>query len=258
MVVSQQVLTTGQTQVTSLDQLSDHYHLNQKVQKTSMRRKLAWTTTCYHGMNQKTWTSAQQVYRRHCKKPTLFSRISLGTLKGRGRRYSIATDQSHNFRHLSGSIYSAEMPLTSTMSSQTSTHYPTAQAMLSNLGKTLNCSMDRQHQPKPSRLTEIGSSLGTVWSKPHSSYSNTESRNSSPTESTSSVISHRYLPNSTVESSTMIELPTSEQPSAEPLNFRTTPSSQTCRSSGSPIFQLPLVQVKPQNLPRNLKSPLGR
>ena len=143
-----------------------------------MRRKLAWTTTCYHRTNQKTRTSAWQVYRQHCKKPTLFSRISLGTLKGRGRRYSIATNQSHNFYHPSGSIYSVETPLTLTMSSQTSTHYPTAQAMSSNLGRTLNCSMDRRHQPKPSKLTGIGSSLGTVWLKPHSSCLNIKHRKS--------------------------------------------------------------------------------
>jgi hypothetical protein len=252
-MADQQLPRTDQSQLTLLDRLSDHYLPSQEMEKKSIQKELAWTTTHCHGMNQKISTSAHQVYRRRYRKPTLSSRISLATQKGRGRRCSTAVGQSRNSLHPSGSIYSAETLSTSTTCSRTSTPCPTVLAKSLSSEKTSNCSMGHQHQQKLSKPTEIGLSPGIPWLKPPSSYSSIESRNCKPTVNTSNVTSRRCLPSCTPESSTMTEQPGSELPSVETLNCRASPSSLICRSNGSITRQVS-PQINRENLQRNQRS----
>jgi hypothetical protein len=219
------------------------------------QRELASTSMRYPGMNSKARAlSRQRTCLRHCRKPTLYSRISLATSRGRGRRCSTATNQFRSSLKPSGSICSVETPLTLTTSSQTSTPYHTTPVMLSSLGKTSNFSMDRQ--PQPRRLKPMGTGLlpGTARSTLLSSCSDTGSRNCRLTESTFSATLHPCRPSSTAESLTMTEQSGSEQLSDETLNSRISPSLLTCKSNGSITLQdSPPASL--QTRPTNLQSP---
>lgn len=163
----------------------------------------------------------------------LSSRISLATLKGHGPPYSTVTGQSCNSLKPNGSACSAGIPWTSTMSFQTSTQCHMAPTKLLSSERTSSYSMDHPLQQKLSKLTETGLSRGTAWSMRPSSCSNTEDRNCSPMESTSSVILHPCHPSSTARSLTMTEQSESGQLSDAMWSSQISPNSLTCRFSGS-------------------------
>ena len=221
----------------------------------NIRKGPAWTMMPCHGTTQKTQNTVHQAFRKRYRKPALSSRISLGTLKGRGRRCSTATDQSLSFHLPNGSTCSAATPLISTTSSQTSIPYLTARAKSLNSERTSSSSMAHQLQPRQSKPMETGLSLGTTWLKPHSSFSNTGDRSYSAMEDTFSGTSHHFPLSSTTGSSTMIEPSASEQLSAGTSTYQTPMSSPICRSNGSITHQIPLSAIR-QDLPiRNQRSP---
>ena len=201
---------------------------------------------------------ARRVYHNRFKKPALFSRISLGIPNGRGRRYSTATGQSHNFHRLNGSTCSAGMPSTSTMCSPTSTRYRTARVKSSSSVKTLNYSTGRQPQQKLSKPMETGLSRGIVRSKPHSSCSNTEDPSYLATEGTSNAISQHYPFNTTTESSIMTEQSELEPLNAETLTCQTPLSSATYKSNGLTTHQTPFSVIQRDLLTKNRRSPRER
>jgi len=239
--VSQQVMPS------LLGRLSDRGRLHQKMRTMSTRKELTSTSVSCHGTNSKSQTSTQHRNYPHLyRKPTLCSRISLGTLSMHDRHCSTVTDLSPSFPKQSGSTCSAGMPSTSTMCSPTFTRCPTTQKMLSNSEGTLSYFMDRPHLLKRSRLTEIGSSCGTAWSMLQSLCSNTENRNSKRMESISSDTLLPYHPSCIPESSIMTEPVESGRLSNETLSSPTSLSSLICKSSGLTTHQTRL-QVNHQN-----------
>jgi hypothetical protein len=226
--------TVNQHKMTLLDRLSDSVLPRQKLEMTSTPRKLALTSTHYHGTSSKARAlTRRRTCLQHCRKPTLSSRISLGTSKERDLPYSTVTGRSHSSLRQSGLTYSAETPSTWTTSSQTSTPYHTAPTTSSSLGKMSSYSTGHRFQPRLSELTETGLSPGTVQSTLPSSCSNTEGRSCKPTESTFNATLRPCRPSFTAESSTTTERFGSGQLSDETLNSRVSPSSLTYKFSGS-------------------------
>ena len=253
--MSQKPQVIDPTKPALLDRLSDHHRPNQRKGTMNIQKGPAWTMMPCHGMTQKTQNTVHQAFRKQYRKPTLSSIISLGTPKERGRCCSIATDQSLSFHLPNGSTYSAAMPLISTTSSQMSIHYLTARAKSLNSERTSSSSMVHQLHPRQSKLMETGLLLGTTWSKPHFSFSNTEDQSYSAMEDTFSDTSHHFPLSSTTESSTTTEPSASEQLSAGTSTYQTSMSSPICRSNGSTTHQIPLSVIR-QDLPiRNRRSP---
>ena len=257
-VTSHQPLASDLTKPALLDRLSDHLHPNQMSGTASTQREPDWTTTRCRGMTRQSQSMARRVYHNWFKKPALFSRISLGIPNGRGRRYSAATDQSHNFRCLNGSTCSAEMLSTSTTSSPTSTRCRTARVKLLSSVKTLNYSTGRQPQQKLSKPMETGLSRGIVWSKPHSSCSNTEDPSYLATEGTSNTISQHYPFSTTTESSIMTEQSGLEPLNAETLTCQKPLSSATYKSNGLTTHLTPFSVIQRDLLTKNQRSPRER
>jgi hypothetical protein len=238
-----------------IERISDNVHCQQTAETMNTPNELALTMTRCPGMSRMNRTTTYCPYHRLCRKPSLYSRISLATSKGHDLPCSTAIDQSHNSRKLSGSTYSAETQSTSTMYSQISTRSPTAQTMSLNSGKTSNCFKDLQHLPKLSKPMETGLSPGTALLKPLSSYSNTEDRNCSLMENTSNDTSPRCPLNSTAGLSTMTVLSESEQLNDEISNSPISPNLQTYRSNGSVVRQPFLQGNRRHQIPRTQRIP---
>jgi len=216
-----------------LDRLSDPGLSQQTVKVTSTQPGLASTSKPCHG----TKTQARKTDRLHSfprlfRKPTLYSRISLGTSNEPDPHYSTVTDHYHSSLNQSGSTYLAEMPSTSTMCSQTSTQYPVMSRSQSRSENRLKCYMGPRSQPNQSRPMEIGSLPGIPWLTPHCSSSSTRDLNSSCTGNISRGISLPYLPNSTPKSSIMTELCESEHHNDVTLSYPACQSSPTCKYNG--------------------------
>jgi hypothetical protein len=192
-------------------------------------------------MNLKMQTlTCQRSYPQHCRKPTLYLRISLGLSKKHVHPCSTVTDRSHSSLKQNGSTCSAETQLTSTMSSQISTQSHITPTILLSSERVLNYSMDHPHPQKLSKLMETGSLHGIAWLTPLSSCSNTEGQSYSLMANTSSNYLHPYLPSSMDELSTMIGPSVSEQLNDETLNSPVFLSLQIYKSNG-------LVTRQPQD-----------
>jgi len=190
------------------------------VKVTSTQPGLASTSKPCHGTKTRARkTDCLPSFPRLFRKPTLYSRISLGTSNEPDPHYSTVSDHYHSSLNQSGSSYLAEMPSTSTMCSQTSTQYPVMSRSQSRSENRLKCYMGPRSQPNQSRPMEIGSLPGTPWLMPHCSSLSTRDLNSSCTGNISRGISLPYLPNSTPESSIMTELCESEHHNDVTLSY---------------------------------------
>jgi hypothetical protein len=252
--VNKMTTMTNQPLPALLGHLSDNVH-HQTMKEMSMQDEPASTSTHCRGMNLRMRTlTRQRSYPQHCRKPTLYSRISLRMSKEHVHPCSTVTDRSHSFLKQNGSACSAETQLTSTMSSQISTQSPITPTTLSSSERVLKYSMDHPHPQKLSRLMETGSLHGIAWLTPLSSCSNTESQSYSLTANTSSDSLHPYLPSSMDELSTMIGPSVSEQLNNETLNSPVSLSSQIYKFNGSVTRQpQDCHPTRLQNLPAKQK-----
>jgi hypothetical protein len=205
----------------------------------------AWTSGPYRGTNH-CWmmhcSLCPQPYLHHCKKPSLFLRISLGMSKGQDHHSSIVTDLFHNSLSLSGSAFSAVVLSTSTMSSLTYTLSPMMTKSQLSSENMSSYYMAHPHQQRPSSPMGIGSSHGRLWLKPLCSSSSIASRNFPCTANTSNTSSLPYQSSSTLESSIMTGLSAFKSHSDMISSCQTLQNSQIYRSSGSTI---PSTSLRP-------------
>ena len=181
------------------------------------------------------WLSSQ----RHYRKPSLFLRISLKTSNEPEQTYSTVEGATHNFLNQNGSTSLEEIPLTSTMSSPTSTPSHKKIENLFLLDRTSSYSTVPQPLPKLSKHMVTGLLLGKHLLMPPCSYSSIRDLNFNCMGDISNGSSPPYLPNSIHASSTMTEWSEFGSPSEETWNSQTSLSSLTSESSGS-MFQVPL------------------
>jgi hypothetical protein len=241
--LNRELPTNNLSKMSLQDCLSDSVHSRQKMKKMNFQRKHDLTSTSCHGMNQKTQVlNRQRSFLPRYKRPTLSSRISLGTSKELVLPSLTVANQSLNSLKPNGLTSLAEMPSTLITSFQTSTPYLTAPTTWLNLVRTSNSSMDLPHQPKPLRPMETGLLPGIAWSMPPCSSLDTGNKNFKLTESTSNATSPPYRLSTIAASSIMTEPFVSGQPNVETSSSQIFQDSTICKSSGSATQQdLPLV-----------------
>lgn len=205
------------------------------MKKRTTKDKSAWISKPYHGTNQR-WMTQQllpfQTYHYPYRKPSLYLRISLGTSKEQDHCCSTVIDLFHSFLNPSGSTSSMVTPLTSTMSSPTSTPSHMIVKNQLNLGNTSSCYTAHLLQPKLSKLTAIGLLHGKPPLKPLYSSSNTNNKSSSCMKSTSNISLPHSQVNSTLMLSTTTEPFTSELPNNVTSNYQISQNSQIYKSGG--------------------------
>ncbi|KAF8802435.1 hypothetical protein BYT27DRAFT_6759205 [Phlegmacium glaucopus] len=231
---TEMIVASASEQMPSLlGRLSDPDPLTQTTRLTSTRKGLALTSRRCHGTRvEPRKTNQPRVFHHPFRKPTLYSRISLGTSSEPGRHCSTVTGPYRNSLSQNGSTYSVGTPSTLTMCSQTSTRLPVTSESQSSSASNLNCSIAPRNQQNQSRPTETGSSPGTLWSMPHCSFSNIEDSNSSCTANTSKGTLLPYPSSFTPASSTMIELSESGRHSVATSSSLISQNLQTCSCNG--------------------------